>query len=193
MRFDRLELDRPSMIKMLSAQMKSLHEEGGEDVQRVKRELDSDPSDPTSWFDLGMAYGNAAMVYRDMAVECEMFEYMEQHPDEELDPNRTVVLDLPQVADLYENALKAFDKVEELCPDYYGLNCQRGWVYANMRKYDLAERALLQAMKDDDEDFVAAHSLAELYHDMGDESKAAHYQSIADQLAPEGEPSCGCM
>jgi tetratricopeptide (TPR) repeat protein len=51
-----------------------------------------------------------------------------------------------------------------------------------MQNYGEAEKCFLQALKDDEEDASAAHDLAMVYHDMGDEERCQKYLEMAERL-----------
>ncbi len=82
----------------------------------------------------------------------------------------------------YQYSLAAFDKVLELNPDYYGVACQKGVVYGNMRDLENAEQCYLKALEDDDEDFTAAYYLSMVYSEMGKDDLAEKYQKISEEL-----------
>ena len=178
-------LDRPTMIKMLETRMQQLSEMGNDDVQRIDKELKRTPDDAELWFELGLAYNQSGLHYQDMVAELERLRYIEAHPDEEGYPEGQPEAESPEANVLYESALAAFDKVQELMPDYYGLQCQRGVTLGNMRRYEEAERCYLKALEEDEEDFTAAYYLACVYRDMGDEERAGKYFALAQELNGE--------
>ena len=179
-------LDRPTMIKMLDERMKQLHELGNADVQRIGKELERMPDDVEMWFELGLAHNQSGLQYLDMAFEKARLEYYEAHPETEEEPEQ-LELKVPQAYDMFSKALKAFDKVLELMPEYYGVQCQRGVALGNMQRYEEAEQCYLKALEEDEEDYAAAYYLGCTYRDMGDEEKAAKYFALAEELNAEGE------
>ena len=179
-------LDRPTMIKMLDEQMKRLHDLGNADVQRLGKELERTPDDAELWFESGLAYNQSGLQYLDIAIEKARLEYFEAHPEEESEPERLDV-DASQAGSMFNAALSAFDKVLELMPEYYGVQCQRGVALANMQQYEEAVKCYLKALEEDDEDFSAAYYLACAYRDMGDEAQAERYFALAKELNPDDD------
>ena len=175
------------MIKMLEEQMEHLYERGNADVQRIGRELGRVPDDAELWFELGLAHNQTGLQYLDMAFEKARLEYYEANSEAEADPENLNV-DAPKAWAMFNGALQAFDKVLELMPEYYGVQCQRGIALANMHQYEEAEQCYLKALEEDEEDFSAAYYLACTYRDMGDEERAARYFALAKELNP-GEGS----
>ena len=179
-------LDRPTMIKMLDEQMKHLHDLGNADVQRLDKELERSPDDAELWFESGLAHNQSGLQYLDMAFEKARLEYFEAHPDMEAEPERLNV-DVSQAGSMFTAALSAFDKVLELMPEYYGVQCQRGVALANMQRYEEAVECYLKALEEDEEDFSAAYYLACAYRDMGDEEQAERYFALAKELNPDDD------
>ena len=174
-------LDRPTMIKMLSERMEQLYEKGNADVQRLNRELERTPDDAEMWFELGLAHNQTGLQYLELAFEKAKLEYLEAHPDAEEEPE-SIEVNAPQALAMFEGALKAFDKVVELMPEYYGVQCQRGIALANMQRYEEAEQCYLKALVEDEEDFSAAYYLGCTYHELGDEERSKKYFALADKL-----------
>ena len=179
-------LDRPTMIKMLEERMEQLCQQGNADVQRLVKELERVPDDAELWFELGLAYNQTGLQYLDMAIEKARLEYYEAHPEVEEDPDNLNV-DAPKALAMFDGALQAFDKVLELMPEYYGVQCQRGVALANMQRYEEAVECYLKALEEDEEDFSAAYYLACTYRDMGDEERANKYFDLARELNPDNE------
>lgn len=177
-------LDRPTMIKMLEERLQQLYEVGNADVQRLNKELERTPKDAELWFELGLAHNQTGLQYLDMAFEKARLEYLEAHPDAEEEPEHLEV-NVPQAWTLFNGALEAFDKVLELEPEYYGVQCQRGIVLGNMQRYEEAEKCYLKALEEDEEDFSAAYYLGCTYRDMGDEDRAKKYLDLANELNPD--------
>ena len=179
-------LDRPTMIKLLDEQMKHLHELGNADVQRLDKELERTPDDAELWFESGLAHNQSGLQYLDMAFEKARLEYFEAHPDMEAEPE-CLNVDVSQAGSMFDAALNAFDKVLELMPEYYGVQCQRGVALANMQRYEEAVECYLKALEEDEEDFSAAYYLACAYRDMGDEEQAGRYFALAKELNPDDD------
>ena len=177
-------LDRPTMIKMLEERMQQLYEVGNTDVQRLNKELERMPKDAELWFELGLAHNQTGLQYLDMAIEKARLEYLEAHPEAEEEPEHLDV-DAPQAWAMFNGALQAFNKVLELEPEYYGVQCQRGIALGNMQQYEEAEKCYLKALEEDEEDFSAAYYLGCTYRDMGDEERAAKYFDLARELNPD--------
>ena len=184
-------LDRPTMITILEERMKQLYEHGNADVQRLDKELKQAPNDAEMWFDLGLAHNQCGLQYLEMAFERERLLFLEQHPDAEEEPNQELTVDVPEAYAMFNAALAAFDKVLELMPDYYGVQCQRGVALGNMHRYEEAEQCYLKALEEDEEDFSAAYYLGCTYRDMGDEERASRYFALADQLNPDSTGEIG--
>ena len=174
-------LDRPTMIKMLSERMEQLYEKGNADVQRLNRELERTPDDAEMWFELGLAHNQTGLQYLELAFEKAKLEYLEAHPDAEEEPE-SLEVNAPQALAMFEGALKAFDKVVELMPEYYGVQCQRGIALANMQRFEEAEQCYLKALVEDEEDFSAAYYLGCTYHELGDEERSKKYFALAEKL-----------
>ena len=185
-------LDRPTMIKMLEERMKQLSEQGNADVQRLDKELTNTPDDAEMWFELGLAHNQSGLQYLEMAFERERLLFLEQHPDEEENPNQEQTVDAPEAYAMFNAALAAFDKVLQLMPDYYGVQCQRGVALGNMHRYEEAEQCYLKALEEDEEDFSAAYYLGCTYRDMGDEEQATRYFTLANELNPDCSGEIGC-
>lgn len=181
--------DRATMIKMLDERMNDLFEHGNSDVQRIEKELERTPDDAELWFESGLAHNQSGLQYLDMAIEKARMEYFEAHPEAEEEPEHLNV-DVPQARAMFNAALSAFDKVLELMPEYYGVQCQRGVALANMQQYEEAVGCYLKALEEDDEDFSAAYYLACTYRDMGNEEQAARYFALAKELNPDDETMC---
>ena len=181
--------DRATMIKMLDERMNDLFEHGNSDVQRLEKELERTPDDAELWFESGLAHNQSGLQYLDMAIEKARMEYFEAHPEAEEEPEHLNV-DVPQARAMFNAALSAFDKVLELMPEYYGVQCQRGVALANMQQYEEAVGCYLKALEEDDEDFSAAYYLACTYRDMGNEEQAARYFALAKELNPDDETMC---
>ena len=177
------------MIKMLDERMNDLFEHGNSDVQRLEKELERTPDDAELWFESGLAHNQSGLQYLDMAIEKARMEYFEAHPEAEEEPEHLNV-DVPQARAMFNAALSAFDKVLELMPEYYGVQCQRGVALANMQQYEEAVGCYLKALEEDDEDFSAAYYLACTYRDMGNEEQAARYFALAKELNPDDETMC---
>lgn len=180
-------LDRPTMIKMLEGRMEQLVEQGNADVQRLVKELERVPDDVELWFELGLAHNQAGLQYLDMAVEKAQLEYLETHGDAEEEAEMDMKVDVSEAKGLFEKALADFDKVLEMMPEYYGVQCQRGIALGNMQRYEEAEQCYLKALEEDEEDYAAAYYLGCTYRDMGDEEKSAKYLALAEELNSAGE------
>lgn len=178
------------MIKMLGERMEQLYEKGNSDVQRLNRELERTPDDAELWFELGLAHNQTGLQYIELAFQKANLEYLEAHPEAEEEPE-SLEVNAPQALAMFEGALKAFDKVLELMPDYYGVQCQRGVALGNMHRYEEAEQCYLKALEEDEEDFSAAYYLGCTYRDMGDEERASRYFALADQLNPDSTGEIG--
>lgn len=179
-------LDRPTMIKMLGERMEQLYQKGSADVQKLVKEIERTPDDAELWFELGLAHNQAGLQYIDMAVEKATLEYYEANPEAEEEPEHLTV-DAPMALEMFTGALQAFDKVLELMPDYYGVQCQRGIALANMQRYEEAEQCYLKALEEDEEDFTAASYLSMVYRDMGKDDLADKYQKLAEELNSRSE------
>ena len=179
-------LDRPAMIKMLEERMELLYQSGNADVQRLDKELERTPDDAELWFELGLAHNQTGLQYLDMAFEKATLEYYEANPEAEEEPEH-ITVDAPNAWVMFNDALQAFDKVLELMPEYYGVQCQRGIALANMHRYEEAEQCYLKALEEDEEDFTAASYLSMVYRDMGKDELADKYQKLSEELN-DGEP-----
>ena len=167
------QLTPEAMAEAMTKRMEQLLANGSDDVTRLRKELEKTPDDAEMWFELGLAYNQAGLQY-DMEHEGE--------PLPESGEEVTLHVNVTAVRPLYEESLKAFDKVAELEPDYYGVACQKGIVYGNMHDLENAEACYLQALKDDDEDFTAAYYLSIVYGDMGKADLAEEYARLAEKL-----------
>ena len=167
------QLTPEAMAEAMTKRMEQLLANGSDDVTRLRKELEKTPEDAEMWFELGLAYNQAGLQY-DMEHEGE--------PLPESGEEVTLHVNVTAVRPLYEESLKAFDKVAELEPDYYGVACQKGIVYGNMHDLENAEACYLQALKDDDEDFTAAYYLSIVYGDMGKADLAEEYARLAEKL-----------
>lgn len=163
------------MIRLIEGQIRKIDTVGTDDVARLRRDLEDNADDPSQWFDYGLALSQAAMN-RD-ALVARREELL--HPDE-----KEVEVDLSGSIPLYEEALRAYDRVLQMEPDYYGVQTQRGIVCGNLHRMEEAERCYLKALEDDEEDFSAAYYLGLTYRDMGDEEKAQKYLTLARELNP---------
>ena len=181
--------DRPTMIKMLDERLEQLYQNGNADVQRIGKELERTPDDAELWFELGLAHNQSGLQYLDMAFEKARLEYFEAHPDTEEEPEHWDV-DAPKAWTMFNAALSAFDKVLELMPEYYGVQCQRGVTLGNMQRYDEAVECYLKALEEDEGDFSAAYYLACTYRDMGNEELAQRYFDMAKELNPDDVTMC---
>lgn len=175
-------IDRPTMISVLKERMEQLCQLGNADVQRLGRELERTPGDAELWFELGLAHNQTGLQYLDMAAQKAHLEYLEANPEAEEMPD-TFTVEASETMTMFGNALTAFDKVLELMPDYYGVQCQRGIALANMHRYEEAEQCYLKALEEDEEDFTAASYLAMVYRDMGKDDLADKYQTLSQELS----------
>ena len=141
-------LDRPTMIKMLDERMEQLYQNGNADVQKLKKEIERMPDDAELWFELGLAHNQAGLQYIDMAFEKAALEYYEANPEAEGEPEHLTV-EVPKAMEMFTSALQVFDKVLELMPDFYGVQCQRGIALGNMHRYEEAEQCYLKALEED--------------------------------------------
>lgn len=174
-------LDRPTMIKMLDERMEQLYQNGNADVQKLKKEIERMPDDAELWFELGLAHNQAGLQYIDMAFEKAALEYYEANPEAEGEPEHLTV-EVPKAMEMFTSALRVFDKVLELMPDFYGVQCQRGIALGNMHRYEEAEQCYLKALEEDEEDFTAASYLSMVYRDMGKDDLADKYQRLSEEL-----------
>ena len=165
-------------LRLINGQIEKIDTVGTDEMIRLRRDLEKDDSDPSQWFDLGLAL-NQAGIHRDVLVT-QREEML--HPDEE-----EITVDLSGSAPLYEEALKVFDRVLQMEPDYYGVQTQRGIVCGNLHRLEEAEQCYLKALKDDDEDFSAAYYLGLTYRDMGKEELATKYLALAHELNPDDD------
>jgi len=173
-------LDRPTMIRVLGERLEQLQQQGNSDVLRLGKELERTPDDAELWFELGLAHNQTGLQYLDIAAQRAQLEYLEEHPEEEV-PELPEV-DATAVQGMFDRALAAFDRVLELAPEFYGVQCQRGIALSNMQRYEEAEQCYLRALEEDEEDFTAASYLAMVYRDMGRDELADRYQRMAEEL-----------
>lgn len=166
------------MVNLIDKQIEKIDTVGTDEMIRLQRDLKDYPDDPSQWFDYGIALNQAAM-HRIMLLD-EREHIL--HPDDE-----DIESDLQGSIPLLEQALKAFDHVLDMEPDYYGVQTQKGIVYGNMQRLSDAEQCYLQALQDDDEDFSAAYYLGLTYRDMGREDDARKYLALAHELNPDDE------
>lgn len=187
MDLNRLKLDRQGLMREMIAEMDMILREGSDEEQRCQREAERTPDDAMVWFELGMAHHDAGLLYANLAFECERLNYIEEHPEADIDEPRTVTISLPRLKEVFERALVAFDKAEAIDSEFYGINCQRGIVYCNMHEYEKAQECLLKAIEEDEEDSIAIYNLAQVYHEMGQDELCAKYQSMLEDSAwPDG-------
>jgi len=177
---DNLKLDHDGMAQAITQDIERILNHGGNDSSRLAEEVAKAPNDPMAWFDLGVAITDDVNMLDYLMAQ----KYIMENPGTEIDEN-TPYADDNVKNQLYEKALKCFNKVLELDPDYYGVHYQQGVVYGNMRNYPEAERCFLQALKDDEEDSSAAHELAMVYRDMGDEERCNHYLDLSERMMGE--------
>lgn len=171
------EMTVDDMVKAIDEQIAKLDNEGSDDIIRLRRDLEKIPDDASLWFDLGIALNQAAMQRDYLVIERAQL----LNPDAD-----HVEVDCAGSTPIFEQALEAYAKTLELEPDYYGVQTQRGIVFANLHRLDEAEQAYLQALREDDEDFSAAFYLSQVYADKGDEVSAQKYAALARQLNPDG-------
>lgn len=179
-----------AMAVAIERQMTVLAANGGSEVVRLQKELETSPKDAELWFELGVTLNQAGLQYDDLAARLAELRYSMEFPDEgQEEPQEAIPLnvDVSEGNKLYNYALEAFDRVLELQPDYYGVACQRGIVFGNLQDYARAEECYLQALKDDEEDFTAAYYLSMVYRDMGKAELADKYLKLSDELN-DGEP-----
>lgn len=179
-----------ALVDAIAKQMQQLIATGGDDVVRLRKELEKTPNDIETWFNLGLALNQAGLQYEDLAVRLAELRFSPDFQDENMMPEEEMPLLKVEVSEgnvLYTEALQAFDHVLELDPDYYGVACQKGVVYGNLQDYENAEKCYLKALQDDEEDFSAAYYLSLTYRDMGKDDLADKYLQLADQLN-DGEP-----
>ena len=179
-----------ALADAIAKQMQQLVATGGDDVVRLRKELEKTPNDIETWFNLGLALNQAGLQYEDLAVRLAELRFSQDFQDENMMPEEEMPLLKVEVSEgnvLYTEALQAFDHVLELDPDYYGVACQKGVVYGNLQDYENAEKYYLKALQDDEEDFSAAYYLSLTYRDMGKDDLADKYLQLADQLN-DGEP-----
>lgn len=174
---DNLKLDHEGMAKAIAQDIERILTQGGNDSARLAEEVAQTPGDVVAWFDLGVAISDDVTMLDYLMAQ----KYQMENPGTIIDEN-TQYADDTAKNQLYEKALKCFAKVLELDPEYYGVQYQRGIIYANMQNYLEAEKCFLQALKDDEEDASAAHDLAMVYHDMGDEERCNKYLALAERL-----------
>ena len=172
------KLTPEDMVQMIGQQLEKIDTAGTDDMIRLRRELEQVVDDASLWFDYGLALNQAALHRDALVVEREQF----LHPEaEELN------VDCSGSTPLYEEALKSFGKVLELEPEYYGVQTQLGLVYGNMHRLEEAVQCYRKALEEDEEDFSAAYYLGLTYRDLGDESAAQRYLTLARELNPDDD------
>lgn len=202
------ELDTTSMTDVIESQMTRLLSEGNADMARLQKEVEHDPTDPTMWFDLGVATNQAGLQYGSLLVEKAKFERvaLEEPEESEAAPEEVVecpscseqgccasqaeepiMVDISAAMPLFERSIECFTKVLELEPDYYGCHTQMGTVYANMQRLDEAVDCFKKALDEDDEDFSAVYYLACAYRDLGNTEQAEPLFKRAEELSAETE------
>lgn len=196
------------MMEVIESQMARLLSEGNADMARLQKEVEHDPTDPTMWFDLGVATNQAGLQYGGLLVEKAKFENAapeepkagEAAPEEKAEcpscseqgccsaqAEEPIMVDLTPAMPLFERSIECFTKVLELEPDYYGCYTQMGTVYANMQRLDKAVECFTKALEDDDEDFSAVYYLACAYRDLGNAEQAEKLFKRAEELSAEAE------
>lgn len=189
--FDRLKLNSSDVVEAMGREMQMLLEGRSDSITHLKSLVEANPGDAENWFDLAQRYIDEGLRYEDLAMERARLQYAADHPDAAEDEEVELHVELPEKDQFFEHALEALDHLLTIAPEYYGVQVNRGIAFANMRKYEEAEKALLQALVDDDEDFNAASTLSMLYHDMGNEEKAHEYHMLYHKLNPL-ECDCEC-
>lgn len=169
-----------AMAEAITRQMEQMLSTGTDEVVRLKKELEKSPQDAEVWFDLGLSLNQAGIQYESLAVR--LAEMCHEPENAEEGEEATIQVDVTPCVGFYKEALSAFDRVRELAPEYYGVECQRGLVYANLRDLPHAEECYLKALEEDEEDFTAAYYLSQVYRDMGKDDLAEKYQKLADDL-----------
>lgn len=169
-----------AMAEAITRQMEQMLSTGTDEVVRLKKELEKSPQDAEVWFDLGLSLNQAGLQYEGLAVRLAEMRHEPENAEE--GEETTIQVDVTPCVGFYKDALAAFDRVRELAPDYYGVECQRGLVYANLRDLPHAEECYLKALEEDEEDFTAAYYLSQVYRDMGKDDLAEKYQKLADDL-----------
>lgn len=199
------ELDTTSMTEVIESQMAHLLSEGNADMARLQKEVEHDPKDPTMWFDLGVATGQAGLQYGALLVEKARLERAalaepEAEGGEECpscaeqgccaspaEDDEAIEVDNSAAMVLFERAAECFKKVLELEPEYYGCHTQLGTVYANMKRLDEALECFKKALEEDEEDFSAAYYMARVYRDLGDAEQAEKFLKLSEELYVEPE------
>ena len=171
-------LSPEGVLRLINGQIEKIDTMGTDEVVRLRRDLQKDDSDPSQWFDLGLALNQAAMHRDLLVVQREQLLHPEQEETE---------TDCSESAPLYEEALAAFDHVLQMEPDYYGVQTQRGIVYGNLHRLEEARQCYMQALRDDEEDFSAAYYLGLTCRDMGLTDEAERYLALARELNPDDE------
>lgn len=174
---DNLKLDNDGVAKAIDKKMAQLLEQGSADTARLEREAENMPEDATAWFDLGVSLITDAGTVDYLMDQKRLLEATEEETVRESGTEAKTPL--------YEKALACFAKAMEIDPEYYGIQYQKGIVYANMQAHAEAEQCFLQALREDEEDFMAAQALSALYGDMGDAERSAHYAEMAARMASE--------
>ena len=169
-----------AMAEAITRQMEQMLSTGTDEVVRLKKELEKSPQDAEVWFDLGLSLNQAGLQYEGLAVRLAEMRHEPENAEE--GEETTIQVDVTPCLGFYKEALEAFDRVRELAPEYYGVECQRGLVYANLRDLPHAEECYLKALEEDEEDFTAAYYLSQVYRDMGKDDLAEKYQKLADDL-----------
>ena len=178
--------DRKEVIAQMKQEMALMLNHQTDTLVQVKKDLDHNADDPSTWFDLGMALMVAGELYESLSTEVAIMTYLEEHPEaEEVPEHLTDTAD--KGAQLYEDALRAFDKVRQMDPEYWGVQCQCGLALTELGKLEVAEKYFLQALKEDEEDVGAATYLANLYERMGNEELAQKYTQLAEELSAGGD------
>ncbi|MBR4803126.1 MAG: hypothetical protein IK032_00630, partial [Bacteroidales bacterium] len=104
-----------AMAMAIEQQMKVLAANGGSEVVRLQKELESSPKDAELWFELGVALNQAGLQYDDLAARLAELRYGMVFPDEVLEEPQDVIplnVDVSEGNKLYNYALEAFDRVQ---------------------------------------------------------------------------------
>ena len=113
-----------ALVDAIAKQMQHLIATGGDDVVRLRKELEKTPNDIETWFNLGLALNQAGLQYEDLAVRLAELRFSPDFQDENMMPEEEMPLLKVEVSEgnvLYTEALQAFDHVLELDPDYYAI------------------------------------------------------------------------
>lgn len=203
------ELDATSMVEVLEGQMARLLSVGNADMERLQKEVEHDPKDPTMWFDLGVAVNQAGLQYGALLIEKTKLELAALEETEEGESaceeqaecptcagqgcgaaqgeeEVTITVDNSAAMPLFERSVECFKKVLELEPEYYGCHTQMGTVYANMQRLEEAVVCFQKALEEDDEDFSAVYYLACAYRDLDNAEQAEALFKRAEELSAEG-------